>query len=73
MQIIKPIPVEKDIARPTELATGTVYTWGCEDYFYMVCQDGLSVCLNDGQTRKTAALNNNLPVRIVKGAFHVED
>lgn len=73
MYIVKPTPVEKDTKRPTELFPGTVYTWGREEFFYMACHGGLSVCLNHGRTLKTVAINGNCPVRIVKGAFHVED
>lgn len=73
MQIIKPTSVEKTPVRPAELPVGTVYTWGSEDYFYMVCVDGLSVCLNEGQVRKTSLVNGNCPVRVIKGAFYVED
>ena len=73
MQIIKSSAIEKASVRPSELPPGTVYTWGIEKKFFMVCARNLSVCLNDGSLRTTSQVNADCPVRIVKGAFHVED
>lgn len=72
MRIIRPEAVKPHQAIPTELPSGTVYTWGSEVHFYLACDEGRAVCLNNGWLLPRVMTNNNEPVRIVAGAFHAE-
>lgn len=71
MQVIKAPSVAAP--RAVELPNGTVYTWGDESYFFMVCSNGKAVCLNTGQMTEHVSTHRDQGVRVVKGAFHAED
>ncbi|QHJ80655.1 MAG: hypothetical protein [Caudoviricetes sp.] len=54
-----------------DVPAATVYTYGVGHWHYLRTNHKHSVCLQDGQLVDVS--NSTLKVRIVRGAFHVEN
>ena len=70
MQIIKDSKYVDDVP-VQDVPAATVYTHGRGHWHYLRTKHKLSVCLQDGQLVDVS--NSTLKVRIVRGAFHVEN
>lgn len=60
---------------PSDIAAGTVFTWGQGGYTYMATGAGKAVCLNDGVLLTFTNMSHGTvdDLRTVEAELHVKD